>query len=458
MPHRDQSRSTVTLSLEPLAEDSPGTSPQTDPKPTAMVCPKCGYQAKSADDPLLTKFGGLGECPQCGIIPKKYLEIQDQPPHSAPSTPLLRKKKGQSIGRQPKERRGGKSGLLIIGITVVLAIGVFKLLKPKDAARVMVDEAKEMMAKFPYDIRGDWRGQFIHEYQFNQGDQRWYQAHPEYELKHPRASGYYANYEISLVVDEHYTVKEIDWTHKHSSGERFMVSWIAPASAEFVNERRQASNRQSDLEKPFVRYFMIQYDARTFSLDYVDPVISLNDPAISLNSVPIPETTLADQAANVFRYDAKEQAMRAEVNAALIPAGKLDVPLNSIGKWLVPPNVHSSQGNCFSRYLDEAAKTMKQPVNNFFEDIDCRFEIWPLTVQMTQAKLSVETMKPKSPFETQSIDETVYHLTPASTVQVSSNFAPTAEILFYKDGRKQVRIKDTVVVLGKPLQFQIDRR
>ncbi len=451
MSHPDQRRSTVKLSLEPLAEDSPGASPDTASKPSATVCPKCGYQAKSADDPLLTKFGGLGECPQCGVIPKKYLEIQDQPPHSAPSTPLPRKKNGQSTGRQRKERRGGKSGLLIIGIAVVLAVGVFKLLKPKDAAKVAVDEAKEMMAKFPYDIRGDWHGRFIHEYQFDQGDQRWYQAHPEYELKHPRASGYYADFKINLVVDEHYTVKEIDWTHEHSSGKRFMISWATPASAEFVNERRQTSSKASDLERPFERYFMIQHDARTFSLDYADP-------AISLNSVPIPETALAGQAANVFRYDPKEQAMRAEVSAALIPAGKLDVPLNSIGKWLVSPSVYSSQGNCFSRYLDEAAKTMKQPVNGFFEDINCRFEVWPLTVQMTQAKLSVANMKVKSPFETQSVDETVYHLTAASTVRVSSNFAPTAEILFYRDGRKQVRIKDTVVVLGKPLQFQIDRR
>lgn len=453
MPHRDQSRSTVTLSLEPLAKDSPGTSPQTDPKPTAMVCPKCGYQAKSADDPLLTKFGGLGECPQCGIIPKKYLEIQDQPPHSAPSTPLLRKKKGQSIGRQPKERRGGKSGLLIISITVVLAIGVFKLLKPKDAAQVMVDEAKEMMAKFPYDIRGDWRGQFIHEYQFDQGDQRWYQAHPEYDLKYPRASGYHADYKISLVVDEHYTVKEIDWTHKHDSGERFMVSWIAPASVEFVNERRQASNQQSDLERPFVRNFTIQHDAHIFSLNYANP-------EISLESVPVPETALAKQPANgVFRYDEKEQAMRAEVTATLIPAGKIDVPLNSIDKWLVgPDNTHSSRGGCFTKYLEEAAKKMKQPVNGFFEDIDCRFQVWPLTIQMTQTKLSVAYMQNPGPFAIQSQDDRIFHLTPASTVQVSSDFAPMAEILFYRDGRKLVRIKDTVVVLGTPLQFQIDRR
>ncbi len=36
-------------------------------------CPKCGYQATSSNDLLLTAHNGMGECPRCGIIVKKYI-------------------------------------------------------------------------------------------------------------------------------------------------------------------------------------------------------------------------------------------------------------------------------------------------------------------------------------------------------------------------------------------------
>lgn len=41
------------------------------PKPVA-ICPKCGYSAFDPRDPLLTAYGGQGECPQCGIVVAKY--------------------------------------------------------------------------------------------------------------------------------------------------------------------------------------------------------------------------------------------------------------------------------------------------------------------------------------------------------------------------------------------------
>jgi hypothetical protein len=39
-------------------------------------CPKCGYQATSPADPLITMHDGQGECPACGIIVAKYLQKQ----------------------------------------------------------------------------------------------------------------------------------------------------------------------------------------------------------------------------------------------------------------------------------------------------------------------------------------------------------------------------------------------
>lgn len=40
------------------------------------VCIKCGYKAQSENDPLLTSFNGMGECPGCGAIPKKMAELK----------------------------------------------------------------------------------------------------------------------------------------------------------------------------------------------------------------------------------------------------------------------------------------------------------------------------------------------------------------------------------------------
>ena len=49
--------------------------PAPDAKETALSpCPKCGYQPKSPQDPLLTNM----ECPACGVIVSKYLEAAAQ--------------------------------------------------------------------------------------------------------------------------------------------------------------------------------------------------------------------------------------------------------------------------------------------------------------------------------------------------------------------------------------------
>lgn len=66
------------LSLIPILEKEDSTNVTTEneqTEPSLLACPKCGYQAKDANDPLLTKHNGLGECPKCGIIPKNYLNL-----------------------------------------------------------------------------------------------------------------------------------------------------------------------------------------------------------------------------------------------------------------------------------------------------------------------------------------------------------------------------------------------
>ena len=77
MSDNDENPSKSKLTLTPLDDGLPAQRPTgTSTARLTAVCPKCGYRAQSADDPLLTKHRGLGECPKCGIIPRNYLEKQ----------------------------------------------------------------------------------------------------------------------------------------------------------------------------------------------------------------------------------------------------------------------------------------------------------------------------------------------------------------------------------------------
>lgn len=56
------------------------------------VCPNCGYEAKSEDDPLITAHGGMGECPVCGIVIAKYRQ-KAGPADQIPKTTQAPRKK-----------------------------------------------------------------------------------------------------------------------------------------------------------------------------------------------------------------------------------------------------------------------------------------------------------------------------------------------------------------------------
>ena len=59
------------------------------------VCIKCGYKAQSENDPLLTSFNGMGECPECGAIPGKMAELKSVRLESDGITEPSMKKSGQ---------------------------------------------------------------------------------------------------------------------------------------------------------------------------------------------------------------------------------------------------------------------------------------------------------------------------------------------------------------------------
>jgi len=75
------------------------------------VCPKCGYKASSAGDPLVTGPFERRECPACGIYLAKYVNLQknrtansngvwdpDQVSHTLPySTSNTKKRVGKGM-------------------------------------------------------------------------------------------------------------------------------------------------------------------------------------------------------------------------------------------------------------------------------------------------------------------------------------------------------------------------
>ncbi|MFW5641070.1 MAG: hypothetical protein ACOC0H_07960, partial [Thermodesulfobacteriota bacterium] len=45
---------------------------QSTPGKILKTCPNCGYEATNPADTLITAHDGRGECPRCGIVPKKF--------------------------------------------------------------------------------------------------------------------------------------------------------------------------------------------------------------------------------------------------------------------------------------------------------------------------------------------------------------------------------------------------
>jgi uncharacterized Zn finger protein (UPF0148 family) len=75
------------LELEDAKINAPPVAVPTPPQSTETkkTCPKCGYQARQPNDPLLTAHQGQGECPACGVIVAKYVKAeQDSPETVAP--------------------------------------------------------------------------------------------------------------------------------------------------------------------------------------------------------------------------------------------------------------------------------------------------------------------------------------------------------------------------------------
>jgi len=74
------------------------------------VCPNCGYEATSDQDPLITAHNGMGECPACGIVVAKH---RQQSKGTAWSS-------SKSIASHKKPYTKTAAAILIIGVSFLI--------------------------------------------------------------------------------------------------------------------------------------------------------------------------------------------------------------------------------------------------------------------------------------------------------------------------------------------------
>jgi type II secretory pathway pseudopilin PulG len=90
------------LQKEPLASSEQQVSAETEEEPARKPgfppCPNCGYQAVSADDPLITGENGRGKCPACGIIVEEFLQKAQ-----SSEAPEIQPKSGYDPRQIPRE-------------------------------------------------------------------------------------------------------------------------------------------------------------------------------------------------------------------------------------------------------------------------------------------------------------------------------------------------------------------
>lgn len=132
------------LSLTPLDENLATSHPTETPgsQPEKLICPKCGYQAKDTDDPLLTKYKGLGECPKCGIIPKNYLSKNE----TKKLTPNQNSSHSRSNKNLIENNKNGRISRVAIFTGLFIGLVVLILMINPPANKVTSNDAAKSVA------------------------------------------------------------------------------------------------------------------------------------------------------------------------------------------------------------------------------------------------------------------------------------------------------------------------
>ncbi len=381
----------------------------------SRVCPKCGYQRKPADS------GPAYECPHCGVIYEKHLarisqtvELEAERPPPAP-------------GMSRKKRRGLAAASLA---AAAIAIGVGFVLFVQSASGVPA----KVVESFPYKIPGSWTGRIEHVYAGSGLD-----------------ADYRAEFMAHLVVDKDFKVESLSWTDAHTPFFRSEWSFTAPHGAEAAAEERDG-NAGPGAFRPLLQ---VKREEGDFAFHYAEP----SDGEVTVDDKDVISGWRVEKKSNgVLEWDPKEEVIRGLVTVTLLPAGSYTLRKDGVkkiyatGAWAWDGCVKKAQ---------EAGGELS-PVAGYFENLDCAsLSIstgneagFGFSLFVTKAKVSEEAGFSRS---RQTVLPDMIRLGPESSVRVDAGaIQRRAAILFYRDGRRLLKVLDRTLGDGTPLTFRLD--
>lgn len=174
------------------------------------------------------------------------------------------------------------------------------------------------------------------------------------------------------------------------------------------------------------------------------------------NAVKVP---LTDEKANgVFEYSKEQDALRAIVKVIVVPKMAKEAPRDAITTFTSTPRWAV---DCIHPYLSKGGQKLE---GGSYRGVTCeQLTIFSagssgvnLDLKLTNVDIPVDAVVSKGPMQTPV----------ANPVQLSSDskfifnfhgYEREAEVLFYRDGRKKLRIKDRKVS-EKPLEYDLERK
>jgi len=399
------------------------------------VCPKCGYRHE-APGALPEK-----ECPKCGIIYEKYYarrkaleesaaEAPDPGPLSVPPA------------NKPFPVRLAAAAVLIL---LISGVAVWKFTGGKHAAQATTPEsAEKVIRSFPYDIRGTYGARFTSE--FDGG-------------KSGPAHAYTSDFEASVTIDDRYRVSRLSWTDLHVTLARTQVRWETPSVAEIACEERAGGTPEKNRE-PFSQILTLRRIGSALALDFHRP--SVGEVVFDCKNA-VAEPLPGVEANGLFRYSKEQDALLAPVKVTVVPKGVIDVPRDAVSTFVGS----SFWGNtCIEAFRYKGGTALQMRDGGYLRNVGCeKLGIFAagsggVSILLNLRNVDIQygpIAKTSSPATQLPVPNPI-RLTPDSKFLFDFNrFERDAEVLFYRDGRKKLRIRDRNVA-EKPLEFDLAKQ
>jgi hypothetical protein len=396
------------------------------------VCPKCGYRHEATGN-LPEK-----ECPQCGIIYEKYFARQAALENAAAVTP-----DPPAPVPDPPARRL-LPALLVAGAVLIILISglaVWKYTGGKKGASASTSSSTEKVIKsFPYDIRGTYGSRFTFDYDGGS-------AGPAY--------AYTSDFEASLSIDDRYHVNQLSWTDNHAPLAKSKVSWESPSVAEVVCEERSGGTPEKNKE-PFTQPLTLRRLGSALALDYHKPCAGGEVVFDWKNAVkePVP----GEGANGVFEYSKEQDALRAVVKVIVVPKMAMEAPRDAITTFTSTPRWAV---DCIQPYLSKGGPKQE---GGSYRGVTCeRLGIFSagssgvnLDLKITNVDIPADAVLHTGSMQTM-VSNPIQLSSESKFLFSFPGYEREAEVLFYRDGRKKLKIKDRKVA-EKPLEYDLERK